>query len=99
MKTNWTKQFLEQHGFDFILQAFINKPIGGAIDSTVSNFSEVASTKDISFLMTLLRVFLQAGFSSQEGGAIGQAIMFVRKSSSIRNDDGSSARRGGGATD
>jgi hypothetical protein len=57
----------------------------------MSSFSEAAGTKDISFLMTLLRVFLQAGFSVQEGGDIGQAIMFVRKSSSIR--DTSSSRR------
>ena len=91
MKANWTSKFLEQHGFDFILQAFNNKQIGGAVDSTLSSFSEIAGTKDISFLMTLLRVFLQAGFSVQEGGAIGQAIMFVRKSSSIR--DTSSSRR------
>lgn len=37
----------------------------------------------MAFLTTLLRVFLQAGFNAQEGGAIGNALSFVRQSSSI----------------
>ena len=41
--------------------------------------------KDVAFRVTLLRVFLQAGFNCQERG-IGQAISLVRKSSQI--DDG-----------
>ena len=42
--------------------------------------------KDIAFLMTLLRVFLQAGFTSQTEG-IGDAIGLVRKSSSINDEN------------
>jgi len=36
-------------------------------------------------LLTLLRVFLQAGFNSQQG-SIGQAISLVRKSSSMNDE-------------
>lgn len=49
-------------------------------------FNEQASLKNLAFLSTLIRVFLQAGFQTQEGG-ISQAIQLVRKSSSIADEN------------
>ena len=85
MKANWTKKFLEEQGFSFILTSFLGKELSS---SDAVTFSEQASVKDLAFRVTLLRVFLQAGFNSQEQG-IGQAISLVRKSSQIDegNDD------------
>ena len=40
--------------------------------------------KDLSFRLTLIRVFLSAGFQSQQEG-IGQAVRFVRQSSSLND--------------
>ena len=48
--------------------------------------------KDVAFRVTLLRVFLQAGFNCQERG-IGQAISLVRKSSQIDDGDDDGANR------
>lgn len=61
LKANWTNQFLEQQGFNFILSHFLAKEVN---NSVAVNFSEQASLKDVAFLMTLLNVFLQAGFKS-----------------------------------
>ena len=55
-------------------------------NSDAANFSEQASLKDVAFLMTLLNVFLQAGFKSQQG-AIGAAMRFVRKSSRMEEGE------------
>jgi len=46
--------------------------------------------------MTLIRVFLQAGFNAQ-GGEIGQAINMVRRSSSIIEDSESSKKKSAGS--
>ena len=83
LKANWTKQFLEQYGFSFILDHFLQKPIS-AQDG--ESFSAQASQKDIAFLTTLLSVFLQAGFAVTDS-QIGSSIQLVRKSSSIHDDD------------
>ena len=48
--------------------------------------------KDVAFRVTLLGVFLQAGFNCQERG-IGQAISLVRKSSQIDDGDDDGANR------
>lgn len=56
-------------------------------------FGEQASLKDLAFLMTLLRVFLQAGFDAQ-GGDIGQAISMVRRSSSIQEENDPKMQKG-----
>jgi len=82
LKANWTKQFLEQHGWNYLLTSFLSKTVS---DGASVTFSEQASLKDLVFLSTLLRVFLQAGFQTQESG-IGHAIQLVRKSSSIADD-------------
>ena len=74
---------MEQRGFNYILASFLGKQV--TVNDTKS-LSDQASLKDIGFLLTLLRVFLQAGFNAQHG-SIGQAISLVRKSSSIRDDD------------
>ena len=83
LKTNWTKQFLEQHGWNYIITSYLDKQVS---TSTTVTFIEQASLKDLAFLLTLLRVFLQAGFQAQEGGKIGEAIQLVRKSSSIADE-------------
>ena len=59
LKAQWTVRFVEKQGFNFILSHFLEKQVKSV--DTVS-FSEQASLKDVSFLMTLLNVFLQAGF-------------------------------------
>ena len=59
LKAQWTVQFVEKQGFNFILSHFLEKQVNSV--DTVS-FSEQASLKDVSFLTTLLNVFLQAGF-------------------------------------
>ena len=61
LKENWTKQFLQHSGWDYILSSFIGVTLSS--DATTT-FGEQASLKDLSFRLTLLRVFLQGGFSS-----------------------------------
>ena len=79
MRANWTKQFLEHHGWNYIFDSFMAKQISSAATVT---FAEQANLKDLSFRLTLLRVFLQAGFQSQQD-SIGKAVRFVRQSSSL----------------
>lgn len=62
LKAQWTVQFVEKQGFNFILSHFLDKQVN-SVDTV--NFSEQASLKDVSFLITLLNVFLQAGFSTE----------------------------------
>ena len=82
LKTEWINKFLESDGFSFALNAFLSKEVSSA---DAVSFSEQTRMKDQAFLMTLLRVFFQAGFSAQSGG-IGDAIGLVRKSSSINDE-------------
>ena len=60
LKANWTRKFLEEQGFSFILTSFLGK-VANSRDAVT--FSEQASVKDVAFRVTLLRVFLQAGFN------------------------------------
>lgn len=61
--------------------------------SDATTFSEQASLKDVAFLMTLLNVFLQAGFKSQQG-AIGDAMRFIRRESGVDASQGGDASMG-----
>jgi len=61
--------------------------------SDATTFSEQASLKDVAFLMTLLNVFLQAGFQSQQG-AIGDAMRFIRRESGADASQGGDASMG-----
>ena len=61
LKAAWTKSFLESNGFPYVLDSILRKEISTA---DAVSFSEQGSMKDLAFLMTLLRVFLQAGFTS-----------------------------------
>ena len=61
LKAEWTRKFLESNGFPYILDSILRKEVSA---SDAVSFSEQASMKDMAFLMTLLRVFLQAGFTS-----------------------------------
>ena len=60
-------------------------------------FSEQASLKDVAFLTTLLRVFLQAGFNAKESN-IGGALRLVRKSSRIDEENDDSKKNEGSLT-
>ena len=74
---------MEKAGFDYIRDAFLNKDVSSLVGG--QSFAQQAQLKDLAFLMTLLRVFLKAGFQSQSGG-IGRAITLSRKSSSIQDN-------------
>ena len=59
MKTNWTKSFLENDGWDYILDQFYAKELNS---EPATSFGQQAGLKDLAFVLTLMRVFLQAGF-------------------------------------
>ena len=69
MKLVWTKQFLENGGFQYILKSFLSK--GDNKDVASGNSMNLqAQVKDISFLSTLSRVFFTAAFGTLEGNNI-----------------------------
>lgn len=59
LKANWTKLFLEQKGFNYIFSSILSKNVSA---NACVTFNEQAAQIDTAFLMTLLRVFLKAGF-------------------------------------
>ena len=60
--------FLEQKGFDYILNELMNKNIRSAVkdngSAKNSQFNEVFELKHVAFLLKLLRIFLMAAFST-----------------------------------
>lgn len=74
LRLNWSRNFLEKGGFQYILQKIYS------LDVTSQD------KKQIEFMLTLARVFLTAAFATDTQKDIGQAIRLARKSSSI--DDG-----------
>ena len=69
--------FLEQKGFDYILNVLMNKNIKKVSSSTASvandtttaaadnsQFDETFELKHVAFLLKLLRIFLMAAFST-----------------------------------
>lgn len=61
MRANWTNQFLKHQGWNYILNKFLSKEFNS---NAAVTFMEQASLKDLAFRMTLLRVFLLAGFQT-----------------------------------
>ena len=55
MKTNWTKLFLENDGWNYILEQFLAKEFNSDAATT---FTQQARLKDLAFILTLMRVFL-----------------------------------------
>ena len=56
---NWTKNFLEKGGFDYVLQTFLSKEI------TEENLQDKTVLKDLEFSLFLIRVFLNASLPSE----------------------------------
>ena len=74
----WAKTFLENGGFDYIIEEFQKLKISPKSENAVSDYFEL---KKISFLSVLIRVILTASFSTDGSKNIGEAISIVRKSS------------------
>ena len=62
LKSKWTKMFLENKGFNYILSVFMEKEI--QTTSNESKLNEVFELKHIAFLLKLLRIFIMAAFST-----------------------------------
>ena len=75
LRYNWTLNFLEKGGFQYIMDSFSSREL------TEANVSDKMVLKDLEFELSLIRVFLTAAFPSNEN--IGQEVSLVRKSSSI----------------
>jgi len=57
MKSNWTRQFVEQQGIQFVVDKILS------MDFSHSNRNSF-ELKDTSFLLTLLRVFIIAAIAA-----------------------------------
>lgn len=81
LRLNWTKNFLNKGGFDYIMSSFIEKEI------SKDKMEESEFLCNIEFLLSLMRVFLTAAFSTDKESDISEAVAFVRRSSSVREED------------
>ena len=61
MKNNWTKQFVEHNGISFVLTRLLNQEFGKENNAADRNFE----LKNVSFMLTLLRVFIVASIAAQ----------------------------------
>ena len=61
MKNNWTKQFVEHNGNSFVLTRLLNQEFGKESNAADRNFE----LKNVSFMLTLLRVFIVASIAAQ----------------------------------
>lgn len=61
MKNNWTKQFVEHNGISFVLTRLLNQEFGKESNAADRNFE----LKNVSFMLTLLRVFIVASIAAQ----------------------------------
>ena len=84
-RKEWTKTFLENGGFDYILAQFWTKQVSTNEATTLSDKFEL---KSISFMLILLRVIMSAAFATDNTTNIGEALALVRKSSSIPSEEG-----------
>jgi hypothetical protein len=63
LRSNWTKMFLENKGFQYILKVFMEKDLKR--DSECSTmFTYTFELKHIAFLLKLIRIFMMAAFST-----------------------------------
>ena len=78
-RQNWTKMFLEQGGFTYILTLF------GAMTSSkdANSLNDDFALKNLSFILILLRVFMTAAFSTAQNTQISEAVELVRKHSNV----------------
>ena len=78
-RREWTDMFLKNGGFNYILTLFKTKTASTEMNDTFQ-------LKKLSFLITLLRVFLTAAFGTEPEKEIEEAVLLVRKSSSVGNE-------------
>ena len=84
-RREWTKTFLENGGFNYILGVFKTKTISS---EAVNSLNERFELKSLSFMTTLMRVFMTAAFSAGDKSQnVDQAIALVRKSSSVPDEE------------
>ena len=71
LRSEWTKMFLQHHGFEYILEVFLSKSIAAqmTLSRTLSGldkaFNDTFELKHIAFLLKLLRIFIMAAFSTK----------------------------------
>lgn len=80
MKSNWTKQFVEQHGIEFVVNQVLTLDFSQANQTTFE-------LKNKSFLLTLLRVFIIAAIASQPNQDTSGSELLRRKSSLIDDEE------------
>jgi len=80
MKLNWTKQFVEQHGIEFVLKKVLS------LDFEQANQTSF-ELKNKSFLLTLLRVFIIAAIAAQPNQDMTASYAVLRHRSSIQDID------------
>lgn len=79
LKSNWTKQFVEQQGIPFVVEQVLSLDFGNASQHSFE-------LKNKSFLLTLLRVFIIAAIASQPNTDTSDSMQLLRRKSSIRGD-------------
>lgn len=89
LRSGWTLIFLENKGFDYILDVLMNKNIKRAAEAakTNSHLDETFELKHVAFLLKLLRIFLMAAFSTSTESQVYSVASLVRRSSSFTEDD------------
>ena len=76
LKSNWTKQFVEQQGIQFVVDQVLT------MDFSQSNRNSF-ELKNKSFLLTLLRVFVIGAITAQPNQDTSGSISILRRKSSI----------------
>ena len=93
LRSEWTLMFLEQKGFNYILDVLMNKNITklntttSAAAGNKSEFDETFELKHVAFLLKLLRIFLMAAFSTSNESQVYSVASLVRRSSSFHEED------------
>lgn len=93
LRSEWTLMFLEQKGFNYILNVLMNKNIkklnttSGSDSDNKSEFDETFELKHVAFLLKLLRIFLMAAFSTSNESQVYSVASLVRRSSSFHEED------------
>lgn len=84
LKSEWTKMFLENSGFEYILKIFMEKEIKLS-DETLSTNAHF-ELKHIAFLLKLLRIFIMAAFSTAADASVFDQAILARRSSNVDDD-------------
>jgi len=77
LKKTWVKRFLDNHGLDYVLDKFMGQDLSSHQETSAATLVESFHLKQISFLLTTLRIFIMAAFSAADP-SVYTALAFAR---------------------